>query len=300
MTAAVVESVADVRRRVDAARSSGRSIGLVPTMGYLHAGHRGLVERAAAECGHVVVSIFVNPLQFGPGEDLDRYPRDLPGDVALATEAGADVVFHPSVQEMYPDGEPLTRVTVSGLGEAMCGLSRPGHFDGVTTVVAKLFAICDADRAYFGRKDGQQLAIVRRMAADLDFRTVVVGCPTAREHDGLAMSSRNAYLEPDDRAVAPAIYAALMTATELVVRGERETRLVEAKLNSELSGEARLDVEYAEVRDARTLAHADELGGEIILAVAARCGPARLIDNVVIDLSGPEPVVDAGEIKGEP
>lgn len=300
MSAAVVESGADLRRRIDAARTAGRSIGLVPTMGYLHAGHRSLVERAAAECGLVVVSVFVNPLQFGPGEDLHRYPRDLTGDVALATEAGAGVVFHPPVSEMYPGGEPLTRVIVAGLTEPLCGRARPGHFDGVTTVVAKLFAICDADRAYFGRKDGQQLAVVRRMAADLGFRTVIVGCPTVRERDGLAMSSRNAYLEPGDRAAAPAIHAALMAATAMVVDGERETKVVEAKLTTELSGEPRLDVEYAEVRDARTLAHADELSGEIILAVAARCGPARLIDNVVIDLTGPEPVVDAGEIQGEP
>lgn len=300
MSIDVVEAIAEMRALVDAARAGGQVVGLVPTMGYLHAGHRSLVERAADECGFVVVSVFVNPLQFGPGEDLDRYPRDLPGDLATAELGGAHVVFHPGPAEMYPEGAPLTRVIVSELTEPLCGRARPGHFDGVSTVVAKLLAICDPDRAYFGRKDAQQLAVVRRMAADLNFRTRIVACPTLREPDGLAMSSRNAYLTPEERAAAPALYAALMAATGVVVAGERETRVVEAKISAELTGRPRLDVEYAEVRDARTLAHPDQLTGEVLLAVAARCGSARLIDNVVIDLSGPRPAVDAGEIKGEP
>lgn len=300
MSVTVVETIAAMRTHVDAARSAGKVVGLVPTMGYLHAGHRSLVERAAAECAFVVVSVFVNPLQFGPGEDLDRYPRDLPGDLATAEGGGAHLVFHPDAAEMYPEGAPLTRVVVSELTEPLCGRTRPGHFDGVSTVVAKLLAICDPDSAYFGRKDAQQLAVVRRMVSDLNFRARIVACPTLREPDGLAMSSRNAYMPPEDRAAAPALYAALMAAAGVVVAGERETRVVEAKLSAELVGRPRLDVEYAEVRDARTLAHPDQLAGEALLAVAARCGPARLIDNVVIDLNGPRPSVDAGEIKGEP
>lgn len=300
MSIEVLETIADMRARVDAVRRGGGTVGLVPTMGYLHAGHRTLVERAAAECDHVIVSVFVNPLQFGAGEDLERYPRDLPGDVATAASGGAHVVFHPADSEMYPEGAPLTRVIVAELTEPLCGRARPGHFDGVTTVVAKLLAICDPDSAYFGRKDAQQLAVVRRMTADMCFRARIVACPTLREADGLAMSSRNAYLSADDRAAAPAIFAALQDAAAMVVAGARETKVVEAKLYGELAGSPRLDVEYAEARDARTLAHPDTLSGEVLLAVAARCGSARLIDNVVIDLSGPRPAVDAGEIKGEP
>ncbi|MBX7160831.1 MAG: pantoate--beta-alanine ligase [Acidimicrobiia bacterium] len=296
----VVTTIADMRALVDSVRGASRSVGLVPTMGYLHAGHRSLVERAAAECDHVIVSVFVNPLQFGPGEDLERYPRDLAGDTATAAAGGAGTVFHPTASEMYPEGEPLTRVIVSKVTEPLCGRFRPGHFDGVTTVVAKLLAICDPDRAYFGRKDAQQLAAVTRMAADLNFRARIVACPTLREADGLAMSSRNAYMSPADRAAAPAIFAALEATAAIVVAGERETSVVEAKLSGELAGRPRLDVEYAQARDARTLAHPDTLSGEVLLAVAARCGPARLIDNVVIDLNGPRPAVDAGEIKGEP
>lgn len=300
MTISVVETIAAMRQLVDSARGDGRRVGLIPTMGYLHAGHRSLIEHARAETDLVIVSVFVNPLQFGAGEDLDSYPRDLPGDVATAEEGGAHVVFHPSTAEMYPGGAPLTRVVVTELSEPLCGRARPGHFDGVSTVVAKLLATCDPDRAYFGRKDAQQLVVVAKMAADLNFRTEIVACPTLREADGLAMSSRNAYLSPEDRAAAPALYAALMAAAAIVVAGERETKVVEAALSDELAGRPRLDVEYAQARDARTLAHHEHLDGEVLLAVAARCGAARLIDNVVIDLSGPEPSVDAGEIKGEP
>jgi len=302
---AVVETVPDLRAAVDQARRNGDRIGMVPTMGYLHAGHASLIERAAAECGFVVVSLFVNPLQFGPTEDLDRYPRDLPADLETVGAAGGHVLFHPSVDEMYPEGPPLTRVTVAEVTAPLCGAARPGHFEGVTTVVTKLFAACEPDRAYFGRKDGQQLAVIRRMTADLNLRPEIVGCPTMRESDGLAMSSRNAYLMPEDRAVAPVLYRSLRSAAEIVLAGERDPRVVESHLLAKLRDEPRLDVEYAEVRDARTMAALQHISGEVILAVAARCGPARLIDNMVIDLTGAQPTVDAGvstkgEIKGDP
>ncbi|MCE7882830.1 MAG: pantoate--beta-alanine ligase [Actinobacteria bacterium ATB1] len=292
----VVTALSDLRTRVGSARTSGDEVGLVPTMGYLHAGHVSLVRRARARCGFVVVSVFVNPLQFGAGEDLDAYPRDPEGDIAKLEAAGCDLLFQPSTEEMYPEGEPLTRVHVGLIGDDLCGRSRPVHFDGVALVVTKLLAACDPDAAFFGRKDAQQLALVRRLAADLSFRAEIVGCPTVRESDGLAMSSRNAYLSPEERRIAPRLFAALSTGAELVVAGEREPRVVVGKTLSVLAQEPRLDVEYVEVRDARTVQPLERLDGEVLLAVAARLGPARLIDNVVLHIDGTSVTVDAGEI----
>jgi len=213
-----VNTKAQVRAAVAAARSEGRVIGLVPTMGALHAGHLALVERSVAECGFTVVSVFVNPTQFGPGEDLERYPRTLQADVQLCQQAGADLVFAPSADEMYA-ADAATTVHVARLTEGLCGAFRPGHFDGVTTVVCKLLNIAQPDRAYFGEKDYQQLVVVRRMVADLDLPVEVISVPTVREADGLAMSSRNRYLTPEQRAVAPALHRALLAGAAAARRG---------------------------------------------------------------------------------
>ncbi len=274
----VTTTIAEVRSLLDEARRAGGTVGFVPTMGYLHDGHESLVRRAVAECDTVAVSIFVNPLQFGAGEDLASYPRDLDRDLARCRAAGAGVVFAPSVEEMYPV-PVLTTVTVAEVSARMEGAARPHHFAGVATVVAKLFAIVGAGRAYFGEKDWQQLAVVRRMAADLSFPVEVIGCPTVREPDGLAMSSRNVYLSPEERRRAPVLYRALRAGAEAIERGERDPAAVRALMAGMIEPEAdRLD--YAEVVDAATLQRCDPLEGELRLLVAARFGRARLIDNL--------------------
>ena len=218
-----VTTIADVRAACDAARADGRRVGFVPTMGFFHEGHRSLMRAARADNDLVVVSLFVNPTQFGPNEDLAAYPRDLDGDTAAADAEGVDVLFLPTVDEMYPAGARTT-VHVDGLTERLCGASRPGHFDGVTTVVAKLFSIVGPSRAYFGRKDAQQLAVIRRMATDLDLPVDVVGCPLVRETDGLALSSRNVYLDAEARQAATMLSASLYLASEAVVRGRARRR----------------------------------------------------------------------------
>lgn len=295
-----IERTAALRAAITAVRREGGQVGLVPTMGFLHDGHVRLIRQAADECDFVVVSVFVNPLQFGPMEDYETYPRDIEGDMMKAAAAGADVVFCPDVQDMYPDGPPLTSVRVAGISEPLCGAGRPGHFDGVATVVTKLFGLCEPDRAYFGMKDAQQLALVSRLARDLSFRVQVVPCATVREPDGLALSSRNKYLSEQERKTAPAIYAALLEAAELVVNGERDPRIVSIELRQRFAREQCLDIEYAEVRDAGTIAALDHLSGDVLLAVAARVGRTRLIDNVVLHIDGEKVEMEAGEIQGEP
>ena len=264
-------------------RRAGATIGLVPTMGYLHEGHVSLLRAARAECDLVVMSLFVNPTQFGPGEDLDRYPRDEERDLRLAGEAGVDLVFAPSVAEMYPDGF-ASRVEVGGnLTEVLDGdRSRrgPEHFRGVTTVVAKLFNIVGPDVAYFGQKDAQQAAVLTRMVRDLDFPLRIEVLPTVREHDGLAMSSRNAYLEPGDRERAPAISRALAAVEREARAGSLQAGLEAGRRELAAAGIA---PEYLEARDAESLEPATELNGRpVLVAVAARVGAARLIDNVLI------------------
>ncbi len=290
----IITTVAALRAACSAARSEGRSVGLVPTMGYLHDGHRSLMRAARAECDFVVTTIFVNPLQFGPTEDLDRYPRDLEGDIAACRDEGVDAVFAPTVLELYPQYPPATTVHVAGLTDALCGSSRPGHFDGVTTIVAKLFSIAGPCRAYFGRKDAQQLAVITRMAADLDLAVDVIGCPLVREHDGLARSSRNAYLDPHQREVAPAIFAALRAGVDAVRAGARSARALEAIVTERLAAHPELRVEYAEVRDAATIAPIERLEGQVLLAVAVFCGSTRLIDNVALRVSGESVDADLG------
>ena len=277
----VLTSARAFAEALEAERARGRSVGLVPTMGALHAGHRSLVARAAAECDTVAVTVFVNPLQFDDASDLAAYPRDLKGDVAQAEAAGATMVFAPGVQEMYPShpAPPATTVHVSGVSEGLEGGSRPGHFDGVATVVAKLFALAGRCRAYFGEKDYQQLAVVRRMTADLSLPVEVVGCPTVREPDGLALSSRNVRLGPAERLAALALRRALDAGLEALDQGAPEAAVVRRAMDRVLAAEPLVEADYAEVVDAATLAVPAVLSGELRLLVAARVGAVRLIDN---------------------
>lgn len=274
----VVHTIADVREAVAAARREGRRIGFVPTMGALHAGHGALIEQAVAECGFVVVSIFVNPLQFGPNEDFDRYPRTLDADVAYVRSLGAHLVFAPSVEEMYPEPQ-LTFVDVEQLTDNLCGASRPGHFRGVATVVTKLFNIVAPDAAYFGQKDAQQAAVIQRMVTDLSMPIEIVVVPTRREPDGLAMSSRNKYLSPEERKAALVLYKALQKAVRAIEEGERDPDVVEKLLRETIEQEPLARIDYAAVVDARTLRPVSYIRGNILLAVAAFIGSTRLIDN---------------------
>jgi len=276
-----------------ATAGSGGTVGLVPTMGFLHEGHLSLLERARAECDTVVMSLFVNPLQFDREDDLRRYPRDLERDLRLAAAAGADVVFAPEVETMYPE-PPLTRVAVATLADHFEGPHRPGHFDGVATVVAKLFAGLRPDRAYFGRKDAQQLAVVRRMASDLSFPLEVVGAPIVREADGLALSSRNVFLDERQRAAALALNRGLASAADAAEAGEcRAARLVEL-VTAALAQELQLDTEYVALASQDTVEPLEKLDRPAFLALAAWAGPTRLIDNVHLDASGDGFAADRG------
>lgn len=265
----------------------GQRVGLVPTMGALHAGHLSLIHAARRGCTKVVVSIFVNPTQFGPNEDLAAYPRDELADTKRCRAAGAHAVLLPEVDEIYaPDA--ATRVSVDGLTESLCGPQRPGHFEGVATIVAKLFNIVRPDAAYFGMKDYQQLAVIRRMAQDLNFPTEVIGCATVREHDGLAMSSRNAYLSPAERKRARALYRALRHAMMRIGDGQRETEPLLFEMQRMIEDEATPDaIDYISIVDAETLAEVGEIptsdARPLVAALAVRIGQARLIDNVRID-----------------
>jgi pantoate--beta-alanine ligase len=290
----VVERIAELRDRCDSARRAGQTVGLVPTMGFFHEGHRSLMRAARANHDLVVTTIFVNPLQFSENEDLAGYPRDLVADSVAAEAEGVDVLFVPSVPEMYPE-PTVTTVHVAGLTEGLCGAARPTHFDGVTTVVAKLFSIVGPSTAYFGRKDFQQLAVVRRMAADLDLPVDVVGCPLVREPDGVAMSSRNAYLSTDERRRATGIFASLRAAAAAVEAGERDPGRVRAVVEAEAVRHG-LELEYAEVRRASDLAPLATIDGEVVVAVASPVGKARLIDNVTMQIAGAEVATDLGVI----
>jgi len=286
-------TIADVRAACDAARAAGRRVGFVPTMGFFHEGHRSLMRAARANDDLVVVSLFVNPTQFGPNEDLAAYPRDLEGDTAAAQAEGVDVLFMPTVAEMYPAGARTT-VHVDGLTERLCGASRPGHFDGVTTVVAKLFSIVGPSRAYFGRKDAQQLAVIRRMATDLDLPVAVVGCPLVRETDGLALSSRNVYLDGEARQAATILSGSLYLASEAVVRGQRDAAAVRQLIVDTVGNAPQVRLDYVEIVDAATLEPVDELTTDTLVALAAFVGKARLIDNVTISFPAGVPTPDLG------
>jgi pantoate--beta-alanine ligase len=278
-TIELLTGAGDFRAALDGARAVGLTVGLVPTMGSLHEGHLSLVRRAAAECDVVAVTIFVNPLQFGSAEDLASYPRDLERDVDLAATAGAEVLFAPTVEEMYPE-PPAVAFDVGPLGDVLEGASRPGHFAGVATVVAKLFNLAGAARAYFGEKDWQQLLVVRRLVADLSFPVEVTGCPTVREPDGLACSSRNVRLSADERAAATALHRALVTAAAAVEEGERDATRLGQVMAEVVKGERLVDLDYATVVRAGDLGPVDALEGHLRVLVAAWVGGTRLIDNV--------------------
>ncbi len=273
----VLETITQVR----AARSAFPTLGLVPTMGFLHEGHLSLVRRAKAECGAVAVSIFVNPTQFGPTEDLARYPRDLARDLALLEGAGGDLVFTPSAAEIYPKGF-ASRIEVEGVTAPLEGAARPGHFAGVATVVAKLFNIVQPTRAYFGQKDAQQAVVISRMAADLDMPVQVVVADTVREADGLALSSRNVYLGPAERAAAPTLFRALSRARALFEGGERDAETLRASVREVIAHEPRFEVDYVSVASPDTLEELGRVGEAALVSLAARLGRTRLIDNVLV------------------
>jgi pantoate--beta-alanine ligase len=278
-----MEVTGDVRRLrdlCDRVRGDAGTIGLVPTMGALHEGHLSLLRRAREDCAYVVMSVFVNPLQFGPGEDYDEYPRNLPADEDAAEPEGVDVIFAPEAPVMYPRGEPMITVDAGRIGEVLEGASRPGHFRGVATVVAKLFNIVGPAQAYFGEKDLQQLVLIRRMAADLNIPVQVIGCPTVREPDGLAISSRNAYLTQEERQAATCLYRALKRAAEAVAHGERDANGVKAEMAKVIGAESRARIDYVAVVDERTFEEVSHVTEASRAVVAAWFGKTRLIDNL--------------------
>lgn len=275
----VVDTVAGLMKATEEARSDGRRVGLVPTMGALHPGHLSLLRRSVQDDDTVVATVFVNPLQFAAGEDLASYPRDLRRDLVLADEAGVDYLFVPTCEEMYSQ-PPLITIGVAALSQRLDGRYRPGHFEGVAMVIAKLFAMVGRCRAYFGEKDYQQLCLVRRLAADLSFPVEVVGCPTVRHPDGLALSSRNVRLSPTERVAAPVIHRALVAGRRAVEAGRCDPAVVSQVMADVMSGEPLADLEYAEAADPGDLRTPDRLAGEVRLLAAARIGAVRLIDNL--------------------
>ena len=281
----VIRAIAMARKVCDAARSAGRTLGFVPTMGAFHDGHASLMRRARDDRDHVVVSIFVNPLQFGPAEDLSRYPRDEDRDLSIAGQLGVDVVFAPSVEEMYPTGLPEVTVDPGPLGDRLEGAVRPGHFRGVATVVAKLFDVVGPSTAYFGEKDAQQLAVIRRMVRDLSVPVEVEGCPTVREPDGLATSSRNAYLSPEQREAAGCLFLALSEAAQMARGGERDAASLVAAMAREIGATPEARIDYAAVVDDETFEEVSAIDGPARALVAARFGDTRLIDNLLLPVS---------------
>ncbi|HTL51037.1 MAG TPA: pantoate--beta-alanine ligase [Planctomycetota bacterium] len=281
----VIETVAEMRSWSAKQAQAGKIVGFVPTMGALHAGHGSLIHRAHIDCGAVVVSIFVNPTQFGPNEDFDAYPRTWEEDKSLCKKMGADVIFKPPVKEIYPDGT-RTVVEVLGWSDKLCGMTRPGHFRGVATVVTKLFAIVRPHKAFFGAKDGQQLRIIQRMTRDLCLGVDVVRCETVREADGLAMSSRNRYLKPAERKLAPRIYQALKAAQDKFLAGEANALVLTADVMNALMKNNKLEIDYVLAVDLATLEEVEDIEKPAMLAIACYLGKARLIDNVLLALPG--------------
>ncbi|HVN94366.1 MAG TPA: pantoate--beta-alanine ligase [Terracidiphilus sp.] len=283
MTMLVLRTVAELRRWSRQARSApGSIIGLLPTMGALHAGHASLIRAARASCSHVAVSLFVNPTQFGPNEDFTRYPRSFDADCALAEREGADVLFAPAVEELYPHGSISTFVDVPELSERLDGASRPGHFRGVATVVAKLLTACEPDRAFFGQKDAAQVAVLRRMVADLRFGVEIVVCPIVRDADGLALSSRNSYLAPAQREQALTLSRAVRKVESLVAQGQRRSELLLAAAREVFAAEPDVQIDYIALIDWSTLSPVETAAPGTLFAVAAWIGTTRLIDNTIL------------------
>lgn len=278
----IVKTISEVRNEVKNWKKQGLSVGLVPTMGYLHEGHKSLIDRACRENDKVVVSVFVNPAQFGPGEDLATYPRDIQRDAALCEDAGAALIFNPEPEEMYFD-DFHTYVTMESLSDELCGKTRPIHFRGVCTVVSKLFHIIAPDRAYFGQKDAQQLAIIKRMVRDLNFDIEIVGCPIVREADGLAKSSRNTYLNPEERNAALVLSRAVRLGQELIQNGERNADVIVEKMKQLIEEEPLAKIDYVQAVDAASIQPVAEIKGSILVAMAVYIGKTRLIDNFIYE-----------------
>ena len=276
----IVKTIDEIRSMVKAWRKEGLSVGLVPTMGFLHEGHQSLILRAVAENDRVVVSDFVNPTQFAPGEDLESYPRDIQRDARLCEEAGAAVIFYPEPEEMYAK-DVSTYVNMERLSEALCGKTRPTHFRGVCTVVSKLFNIVMPDRAYFGQKDAQQLAIIRRMVRDLNFDIEIVGCPIIREEDGLAKSSRNTYLNQEERKAALCLSRAVFLGQEMVEKGETDTEKIVGKMVELIQAEPMARIDYVQAVDAVSMEPVEKVEAQVLVAMAVYIGKTRLIDNFI-------------------
>lgn len=280
----LIENTVDkVRETVKLWKAQGLTVGLVPTMGYLHEGHQSLIKRAVQENDRVVVSIFVNPIQFAPNEDLETYPRDLEKDSILCNNTGADLIFHPQPEEMYPNGFS-TQVVMHNLTTELCGKTRPTHFSGVCTVVGKLFNIVAPDRAYFGEKDAQQLAIIKRMVKDLNFDIEIVGCPIVREADGLAKSSRNTYLNDQERKAALILSKSISLGKSMVENGEKSSAMIIKAMTDLINTEPLAKIDYVSIVNAETIEPIDTLCGEVLTAIAVYIGKTRLIDNFMISV----------------
>ena len=277
----VVKTIKEVREIVGGWRQEGLSVGLVPTMGYLHEGHQSLIKKSASQNDRTVVSVFVNPIQFGPNEDLEAYPRDLNRDIKAVEEAGGDLIFNPEPSEMYP-GHFTSFIDTTETTELLCGAVRPVHFRGVCTVVGKLFNIVTPDRAYFGQKDAQQLATIRRFVRDLNFPLEIIACPIVREDDGLAKSSRNTYLNAEERQAALILSKSLKKGKEAIESGEKDAKTIIAIIKNSLQSEPLARIDYVEVVDFENIQRVDKIEGETLVAIAVYIGKTRLIDNFII------------------
>jgi pantoate--beta-alanine ligase len=278
----VITRIQEMKEYSREARREGETIGFVPTMGALHDGHVSLINAAGKECGRVVISIFVNPAQFGPGEDFEKYPRDMERDKRIAEKAGVDCIFAPETGEMYPEGYGTFVEVPGSMSDVLCGRSRPGHFRGVTTVVAKLFNIVEPDKSYFGQKDAQQAAIIKKMAEDLNMSTEIRVMPIVRGKDGLALSSRNAYLSEDEKRQALGLYRSLNRAEEAVTGGELSANVLKGEMENVLSLGEDVRIDYIEIVDAETLEPVTEIKKRTLIAIAAFVGSTRLIDNIIV------------------
>ena len=280
----IATTIAEVHAQVREWKQQGLTVGLVPTMGYLHEGHASLVKTSVQQCDRTVASVFLNPTQFGPGEDLETYPRDFEHDCALLTECGCDMVFHPEVSEMYPDGFATFVEVQSEMPRQLCGKTRPIHFRGVCTVVSKLFNIVTPDKAFFGQKDAQQLAIIRRMVLDLSMGIEIVGCPIIREADGLAKSSRNTYLSIEEREAALVLSRSIFLGKEMVEKGERDCKKILAAMTAEIEKEPLAKIDYVKIVDLDTMQQVEKIDRGILAAIAVYIGKTRLIDNFMYEL----------------
>ena len=278
----IAKTIESIRNIVKTVRGQGKKIGFVPTMGALHIGHIALIEAAVEKCDFVVVSIFVNPMQFGPGEDFEKYPRPFDADLEICKKASVDVVFAPTQEQMYPS-QNITLVNVEKLTELLCGRSRPGYFRGVTTVCAKLFNIVAPDIAFFGQKDAQQAIVIKQMVADLNMPLEIAVCPTVRRPDGLAVSSRNKYLTEQQKKDATYVYKSLQKFQKLIEDGITDSETITAEMRKILSRVPSIEIEYISIVDAETFQTIDQITGKVLAAVAVRIGPARLIDNILVD-----------------